>query len=59
MLEGKVAVVTGSISGIGLDIGRALAAQGAHIMLNGFGDAGQIEGLRKEFLPVDGGWTAQ
>jgi len=48
MLKGKTAIVTGSTSGIGLGIARALAAQGANIMLNGFGDAPAIEGLRRE-----------
>jgi len=48
MLKGKTAIVTGSTSGIGLGIARALAAQGANIMLNGFGDAAAIEGLRTE-----------
>ena len=38
ILEGKVALVTGSTSGIGLAIARALAAGGATVMLNGFGD---------------------
>ena len=38
MLKGKTALVTGSTSGIGLGIAKALAAQGANIMLNGFGD---------------------
>ncbi|SPA24321.1 beta-hydroxybutyrate dehydrogenase [Cupriavidus taiwanensis] len=39
MLNGKTALVTGSTSGIGLGIAKALAAQGAHIIVNGFGDA--------------------
>jgi 3-hydroxybutyrate dehydrogenase len=38
MLNGKTALVTGSTSGIGLGIAQALAAQGANVMLNGFGD---------------------
>jgi 3-hydroxybutyrate dehydrogenase len=42
-LKGKVALVTGSTSGIGLGIARALAAEGADIMINGFGDPEQIE----------------
>jgi 3-hydroxybutyrate dehydrogenase len=42
-LEGKVALVTGSTSGIGLAIAKALAAEGAKLMINGFGDAAEIE----------------
>src|SRR5437879_4877713 len=49
MLNGKRAVVTGSTSGIGLGIARALGAQGAKVMLNGFGDASVIASLKKEF----------
>ena len=42
VLEGKVALVTGSTSGIGLAIAKALAAEGARLMINGFGDADAI-----------------
>jgi 3-hydroxybutyrate dehydrogenase len=45
-LRGKRAMVTGSTSGIGLGIARALAEGGADVMLNGFGDAKEIESLR-------------
>jgi 3-hydroxybutyrate dehydrogenase len=47
MLKGKVALVTGSTSGIGLGIARALAREGADIVMNGFGEAAEIEKLRK------------
>jgi 3-hydroxybutyrate dehydrogenase len=43
MLKGKTALVTGSTSGIGLGYARALAAQGANVTINGFGDAAAIE----------------
>lgn len=48
MLQAKSAIVTGSTSGIGLGIAHVLAAQGVNIMLNGFGDAKEIEATRKE-----------
>jgi 3-hydroxybutyrate dehydrogenase len=47
MLKSKAAVVTGSTSGIGLAIARALAGQGANVLLNGFGDAAEIEAIRR------------
>ena len=45
-LAGKSAVVTGSTSGIGRAIATIFATQGANVMLNGFGDGGEIEALR-------------
>jgi 3-hydroxybutyrate dehydrogenase len=47
-LQGKTTLVTGSTSGIGLAIARALAAEGAKVTLNGFGDPAGIERLRAE-----------
>src|SRR5213083_1719235 len=62
-LKGKSAVVTGSTSGIGLGIARALAEAGCDVMLNGFGEASAIErerkriagdfGVRAAFSPAD------
>lgn len=46
MLKGKSALVTGSTSGIGLAYARALAQQGVDVMINGLGDAGEIERTR-------------
>lgn len=45
-LEGQVAVITGSTSGIGAAMAEGLAAAGAHIVLNGLGDSAEIEALR-------------
>jgi len=68
MLKGKTALVTGSTSGIGLGIAKALARQGANIVLNGFGDvdgpraevlaAGQASGAQVAYHGADMGRTA-
>jgi NADP-dependent 3-hydroxy acid dehydrogenase YdfG len=47
MIQGKVAIVTGSTSGIGLAVARQLARAGARVVLNGFGDSAEIEKLRE------------
>jgi len=54
MLQGKNAIITGSTSGIGLGIARALAARGCAIMLNGFGDPAAIERIRYELAAAHG-----
>ena len=56
MLKGKTALVTGSTSGIGLGIAKALAQQGANVVLNGFGD---VDAPRAEVLAAGHGTGAQ
>lgn len=52
-MQGRVAIVTGSTSGIGMGIARALAAEGCQVVLNGFGETAEIEqfraGLARQF----------
>ncbi|HEY0315300.1 MAG TPA: 3-hydroxybutyrate dehydrogenase [Sphingomonas sp.] len=53
-LKGKTALVTGSTSGIGLAYAKALAAEGAQVMINGFGDADAIEKERAALEATSG-----
>ena len=55
ILEGKVALVTGSTSGIGLAIARALAAEGARLMINGFGPRDEIDAICAELGAIHDG----
>ena len=57
-LQGKTALVTGSTSGIGLGIAKALAAKGANIIINGFGEAAAIEAERAALQVLNGGKAA-
>lgn len=54
-LKGKSAIVTGSTSGIGLAYAKALAAEGANVLINGFGDADAIEKERAALEATSGG----
>src|ERR671918_546426 len=54
MIKGKVAIITGSTSGIGLGIAHGLAQAGANIVLNGFGDPTEIERIRTEIEAASG-----
>jgi 3-hydroxybutyrate dehydrogenase len=53
-LKGKSALVTGSTSGIGLAYAKALAGEGASVMINGFGEAGAIEAERANLESISG-----
>jgi len=57
-LTGKTALVTGSTSGIGLGIAKALASAGANVIINGFGDADAIEAERIALEALSGGKAA-
>ena len=54
-LQGKTALITGSTSGIGLAYAKALAAEGANIVINGFGDKDAIESERAALEAASGG----
>lgn len=53
-LKGKVALVTGATSGMGLGIAKVLAEEGCHVMMTGFGEVKEIERLKKEIAGSHG-----
>jgi 3-hydroxybutyrate dehydrogenase len=55
LLQGKVALVTGSTSGIGLAIAKALSTEGARLMINGFGDQSEIDRICAELGAIHDG----
>lgn len=57
-LKGKTALITGSTSGIGGGYAKALAGEGAAVMINGFGDQAEIETLRQELESLSGAKAA-
>jgi 3-hydroxybutyrate dehydrogenase len=57
-LKGKTALVTGSTSGIGHAYAKAMASEGANVMINGFGDADEIEAMRQELESISGAKAA-
>src|SRR4051812_35656587 len=54
MLKGKCALITGSTQGLGYAMAQRLAAEGCHIVLNGFGDPAEIEAKRRRLEESDG-----
>ncbi len=58
ILKGKTAIITGSTSGIGAECAKALASEGANLLINGFGDADTIAAQCAELEALSGGKAA-